>query len=145
MLFLAGCAAPTPSATPSPLTSPSIAPSNDASAVVRLSGREIRLTGGNCTWFEAEGKLIIEVGPTDAGDYLQLTAPLAWTGDELPPGAASGEPALTVRLGGQDLQVDQSTIDGDLANDAGFGSFTSQTVGGGPVTGSFDCPSVVDA
>jgi hypothetical protein len=112
--------------------------------VVRLSGREVRLAGGNCTWFEGEGKLVVEVGPNAAGDSLRLTAPLAWTGDELPQGAASGKSALTVRFGGQDLQVDQATVTGTMATDAGFGSFESHSVGGSPVTGEFDCPTVID-
>lgn len=146
LIALGGCAGPTPTGSPSPpwLPSPSLVVTADASTVVRLSGREVRLQGGGCTWFEGEGKLVVEIGPNAAGDYVRLTAPLTWTGDELPPGAASGEPALTVRLGGQDLQVDQSTITGEMATDAGFGSWTSQAVGGGPVTGEFDCPTVID-
>ena len=121
-----------------------MATGGDVSAVIRLSGREVPLAGGSCTWFEEEGKLVVEIGPNVAGDYVKLTAPLAWTSDELPPGAASAEPGLEVRLGGQDLRIDQTTIDGEMATDAGFGTFSSRTVTGGPVTGEFDCPTVID-
>ena len=118
--------------------------SGDASAVVRLSGSEVTLTGGGCTWFEGEGKLVVEIGPTAAGDYLRLISPLSWSADELPPGAASAEPALEVRLAGVELGVDQASLDGLMAIDAAHGSFSGLTKGGGPITGDFLCPTVID-
>lgn len=86
----------------------------------------------------------MQLGPNAAGDSLELIAPLAWSADEIPPGAVSGTPEIHLRLAGTDAPVDPTTLEGQMAVDAGAGSFSAQTAGGGPVTGEFACPTVID-
>ena len=112
--------------------------------MVRLSGREIELLGGNCTWSEADGQLVVAVGPTASTDSLRLTAPLSWVGDDLPPGAGSGEAALFLRVGGQEMAIPAGGLTGTLASDLGTGTFDAGLVAGMPLSGEFDCPVVID-
>lgn len=135
---LASCGAPSPSPTHT-----AAAGTNDASVVVRLSGREINLRGGNCTWFEEAGELVVDFAPSAAGDSVRLRAPLAWSGVDVP-AALPSSGALEVTLAGQPLRISGPSLIGELASDAGSGSFGAQTVDGAPVTGEFTCPTVID-
>jgi hypothetical protein len=113
--------------------------------VIRLSGREFELTGGSCTWYDGASHLIVEVGATTGGDWLRLTAPLSWLGDELPPGAGSTEAALQAQLGAMQVDVPATALNGSVSADLGRGTFDAGLVAGGvPLTGQFRCPEVIE-
>lgn len=112
---------------------------------MRLSGREIVLAGGSCTWYEGASHLIVEVGGTAGGDWLRLTAPLSWLGQELPPGAGSTEAALQARIGGAQIDVSTAALSGSVSADLGRGTFDAGLVAGGsPLSGEFRCPDVLE-
>ena len=142
-LIVGACSAPSPGGTPAE-TIGSTAPDGLASAVLRLSGREVELAGGTCNWFEGAGELRVAIGPTAAGHWLRLGAPLSWVGEDLPPGASGTEAALRVGISGREIVVPAAALTGELASDLGTGTFDAGIVGGTPLSGAFDCPEVIE-
>ena len=142
-LIVGACSAPSPSATPAETVGPT-ASDGLASAVLRLSGREVELAGGTCNWFEGAGELRVAIGPTAAGDWLRLEAPLSWVGEDLPPGSGGTEAALRVGIGGREIAVAAAGLTGELASDLGTGTFHAGIVEGTPLSGAFDCPEVIE-
>lgn len=113
------------------------------SVTLRLSGRELVINGGSCTWYEGSGQLLVEAGDANGVEYVLIAAPLLWLGEALPEGP--GEPAeLSVRLGGNDLRVDQHSLNGSMVADQTRGTFIAEFEGGSPVTGEWLCGEVVD-
>ena len=141
--LIAGCSAPSSTGSLAETIGPT-APQGPASAVIRLSGREVDLAGGTCNWYEGAGALRVAIGPTAAGDWLRLDAPLSWVGGDLPPGAGGTEAALRVGIGGREIDVPAAALTGELASDLGTGSFDAGVVDGIPLSGEVDCPEVID-
>lgn len=114
-----------------------------ASVTLKLSGRELLVSGGSCTWYEDSGQLVVEVGDADGAEHILLAAPLDWMGEPLPEGP--GEPAeLSVRLGGTAAEVDQSTLHGTMTSDQTRGLFVASFRDGSPISGEWLCGEVLD-
>lgn len=108
-----------------------------------VAGEEVTLPNATCIWYEDSGQLFVEAGDSDGADYILLAAPLEWLGEPLPEGP--GEPAeLSLRVDGADLAADQDSLTGSMTLAQTDGSFSAQLADGASLSGTWQCPEVLD-
>jgi hypothetical protein len=110
---------------------------------INLDGRDVSLGTGACTWYEDAGQLFVEAGDSEGADYALLAAPLQWLGEELPEGPG-GDPELSMRIGGTDLDVEQASLDGAMNAAQTDGTFLGRQADGRPISGEWTCADVLE-
>ena len=125
---LGGCIAVTP--TPGQVT-------------IDFNDRQTVIAGATCTWSEDSGQLFVEAGDEAGAAYLLLAAPLQWIGEELPEGPGA-DPELSLRLGGTELAVDESSLEGAMNPAQTDGTFLGRLADGSPISGEWSCTEVLE-
>lgn len=122
---------------------PTDSPGPPGTVTVHIDDRDVLLGEGACIWYEASGQLFVEAGDAEGADYILLAAPLQWLGEPLPEGPG-GDPELSLRLGGADLAVDQTTLEGVMNADQTDGTFLGTLADGRAFSGEWACSEVLE-